>query len=328
MGQFSTFGSPHYISPLDVDERIGRALVKSIFLKFGALDAGTYADGAALRDAESRTLPDVARIGTSLAYITNIGKTVAWDVMDTRTDNGTTIFKPNDRQADQPGRWVAAPFRDWRGPFYYHGLEVVGLVDRAVPLEAKPNQPSLVTLAKGKTPAVFVCFLGKTDRTVESDEPGALVMATVNFLIKVITKNWRGSPSARYGSDVPEEADQDPGASRIIGLIEWLFRGSQGLFGEVPGGGYAGALGTTPTPWTDFCRTIIGNHTAAASFGNDYRLMDTLEISVRLATDRPNEIQDLTRLDAFRVQHQQPQAQGGPADIGPPVIIFARRSST
>ena len=30
------FGSAMYFSPIDVDERIGRALVRTIFLKYGA----------------------------------------------------------------------------------------------------------------------------------------------------------------------------------------------------------------------------------------------------------------------------------------------------
>jgi len=326
MSQFSQFGAPHYISPIDVDERIGRALVKSIFLKFGSLDAGSYENVPALRAAESRTLADVERIGTSLAYVRDIAHTYAWSPSENRPDNGVTVLLPDDRSPDSHGRWLAAPFRDWRGAYYFHGLEVVGLVDQAVPVEAKPNQPSLVTLAKGKTPAVFVSFTGKTDRTVMDQEPGSIVMATVNFLVRVISKNWRGSTAARYGSEIPEEEALDPGASKIIGYIEWLLRGSQGLFGEVPGGGYGGALNLSTSPWTDFCRVIIGNHQAAASFGNDQRLMDKLEISVRVATDRPNEIQDLQGLDAFSVQNQQPQDDGSVVDIAQPYILFARKT--
>ena len=318
------FGAPHYFSPIDVDKRIGRALVRMLFLKFGAVDAGDYADADALRAAESRTLADVETIATSLAHVVLLGRTYAWTVTDERADDGLNVIQPNDR-AGKPGRWVAAPFRDFRGPYHWHGLECVGLVDRAIPVESAPNQPSLITLCKGKTPSAFVCFTGKTDRECIDGEPGATMMQTLNFQIKVISKNWRGSPSARFGSEVPDEAALDPGASEIIGRIEWLLRGSQGLYGEVPGGGYAGALGLGTSPWTDYCRVTIGNHDAANSFGKDLRLMDVLNVSIRLATERPNEIEDLTTLQAFALRLQQPQDDGTqPVNIGDPSIIFAR----
>lgn len=319
-----TYGSPLYFSPIDVDERIGRALVRMIFLKYGALDAGEYADVVALRAATSRTLADVERIATSLAHVVNIGRTYAWSGSDTRPDDGQNVIQPDDR-ATSPGRWVSAPFPDHRGPYQWHGLECVGLVDRAVSLEERPKQISLLTLCKGKTPSVFVCFAGKTDRKVLDQEPGALLWTTLNYQIKVISKNWRGSPSARFGSEVPEEEALDPGASAIIGRIEWLLRGSQGLYGEVPGGGYTGALGLSTSPWSDSARVVIGNHEAASSFGNDQRLMDVLNVSVRLATDRPNEIEDLSTAQAFALQVQQPQDDGSAVDIGPPSILFARK---
>lgn len=323
------YGSPFYMSPIDVDERIGRALCKCIFLKFGALDAGSYADTGALRAATSRTLPDVETVATSLAHVQALGRTFAWSVTDTRADDGQLVIKPDDREPDQQGRWLAAPFPDWPGPFHWHGLEFVGLIDRAVPLESRGAQPSLLTLCKGKTPAVFVSFVGKTDRTVLDQEPGAILMTTLNFQIRIISKNWRGSPSARYGSEIPEEADLDPGASALAGRIEWLLRGSQGFYGEgVPGGGYTGAAGVSMSPWNDYCRILIGNHTTGASFGQDLRLMDTLEIGVRLAVDRPNEVQDLVQLRRFYVQQQQPQPDGSALSIGSPLVIFARQEAT
>ena len=318
-----SFGSALYFSPIDVDERIGRALVRTIFLKYGALDAGTYADAVALRAATSRTLSDVETIATSLAHVQSIGRTYAWSVTDARPDDGVTVIQPDDRPTSA-GRWVAAPFRDFRGPYFWHGLECVGLVDRAVPVEARPNQPSLITLCRGKTPSVFVCFTGKSKREPLDQEPGAIQMDTLNFQIKAISKNWRGSPSARFGSEIPEEEQLDPGASNIIGRIEWLLRGSQGLYGTVPGGGYAGALGLSTSPWTDFCRIAIGSHETAQSFGNDLRLMDVLNVSVTLATERPNEIEDLTGLQAIAMQLQQPQDDGSAVDIGSPSILFAR----
>lgn len=317
------YGSPLYFSPIDVDERIGRALVRMIFLKYGALDAGTYIDADALRAATSRTLADVETIATSLAHVTTLGRTYAWSVTSTLPDDGLNVIQPTDRPSGA-GRWISAPFRDFRGPYQWHGLECVGLVDSAVPVEAKPNQPSLITLCKGKTPSVFVCFTGKTDREICDGEPGATMFSTLNYQIKVISKNWRGSPSARFGSEIPEEAALDPGASEIIGRIEWLLRGSQGLYGEVPGGGYAGALRLATSPWGDACRVIIGNHETASSFGNDLRLMDVLNVSIKLATERPNEVEDLTTVQAFALQLTQPQDDGSAVDIGPPSILFAR----
>ncbi len=138
------YGSPLYFSPIDVDERIGRALVRMIFLKYGALDAGTYADADALRAAVSRTLSDVETIGTSLAHATALGRTYAWSVTSTLADDGLSVIQPNDRPTGA-GRWLSAPFRDFRGPYQWHGLECVGLVDRAVPVEGKPNQQTMNT---------------------------------------------------------------------------------------------------------------------------------------------------------------------------------------
>ena len=112
-----SFGSALYFSPIDVDERIGRALVRTIFLKYGALDAGTYADAVALRAATSRTLSDVETIATNLAHVQSIGRTYAWSVTDARPDDGVTVIQPDDRPTSA-GRWVAAPFRDFRGPYF------------------------------------------------------------------------------------------------------------------------------------------------------------------------------------------------------------------
>lgn len=69
---------------------------------------------------------------------------------------------------------------------------------------------------------------------------------------------------------------------------------------------------------------IIGNHETASSFGNDLRLMDVLNISIKLATERPNEVEDLTTVQAFALQLTQPQDDGSAVDIGPPSILFAR----
>ena len=74
----AVFGSALYFSPIDVDERIGRALVRTIFPSTARFDAGTYADAVALRAATSRTLSDVETIATSLAHVQSIGRTYAW----------------------------------------------------------------------------------------------------------------------------------------------------------------------------------------------------------------------------------------------------------
>ena len=130
----------------------------------------------------------------------------------------------------------------------------------------------------GKTPSVFVCFTGKSKREPLDQEPGAIQMDTLNFQIKAISKT--GAAVRRHGLGLRFPKEQpDPGASNIIGRIEWLLRGSQGLYGTVPGGGYAGALGLSTSPWTDFCRITIGSHETAQSFGNDLRLMDVLNVS-------------------------------------------------
>jgi len=317
--------APLVLSPIDVDERIGRALVSAIFLKYGSLDAGTYASAVEMRAAVSRNMQDTDELGTSLAYVQAIAQTYAWSPYDLRPDDGLQVLKPDDRDPDRHGRWVAAPFRDHRGAYYWHGLEVVGFVDKAIPLEAPRGRPSLLTLAKGKTPAVFVSFDGKDRPVVQDAEPGAILEHTLNFTLRVISKNWRGTPSARFGSGISEEAALDPGASAIVGRLEWLLRGSQGLYGAVPGGGYSGALGMDTSPWTDFCRVIIGAHSTSDTFGQDLRLMDSLAISVRVSTDRPSEIQDLNRRNAFAVQQTQVQSDGSACPIGPPQILFARK---
>ena len=57
---------------------------------------------------------------------------------------------------------------------------------------------------------------------------------------------------------------------------------------------------------------------------NDLRLMDVLNVSIKLATERPNEVEDLTTVQAFALQLTQPQDDGSAVDIGPPSILFAR----
>jgi hypothetical protein len=98
------FGAPHYFSPIDVDKRIGRALVRMLFLKFGAVDAGDYADADALRAAESRTLADVETIATSLAHVVLLGRTYAWTVTDERADDGLNVTPETLRALLDAGR--------------------------------------------------------------------------------------------------------------------------------------------------------------------------------------------------------------------------------
>ena len=58
-----------YSSPIDVDERIGRALVRTIFPSTARFDAGTYAGCGGAATATSRTMPsDVETIATSSAH--------------------------------------------------------------------------------------------------------------------------------------------------------------------------------------------------------------------------------------------------------------------
>ena len=318
------FGSPFYFSPIDVDERIGRALVRTIWLKYGMLGAGIYATVGDLRAADSRAMPTRGEIATELAYVQAVGHSWGWDCYSLRADDGVTILRPTDRAFDVPGRWVSAPFRDFRGPYYWHGLTCVGFVDRRIPLDAPSGQPSLLTLCKGHEPAVFVCFAGKAKPEVWDQEPGAGDFKTLRFDIKVISKNWRGSPAARFGSGIAEEAAKDPGTSEIIGRIEWLLRGSQGLYGTVPGGGYQGAASSQTSPWTDFCRISIEDHQTGESFGPDMRLMDTLSITIKLATERPNESEDLVAHERFLMQETQPQPDGSAIPIGEPYILISR----
>ena len=327
MSNIPPFGAPFYFSPIDVDERIGRALVRNIWLKFGLIGAGTYANVGDLRAAESRTMPDRGEIATELAYVNAVGDVYGWDYYSTAPDDGREVLRPDDRQPDQAGRWVRAPFRDFRGSYYWHGLNCVGFVDRRIPLRAPEDQPSLLTLCKGHEPAAFVCFAGKEPPEAWSMEPGESQKEALKFVIKVISKNWRGSPAARFGSGVPEEAALDPGASTIIGYIQWLLRGSQGFYGTVPGGGYRGDLNQATSPWVDSCRVEIGAHDCADTFGPDMRLMDTMDVTIHLETQRPNEEQDLIAHERFLMQETQPQPDGSAIPIGQPYIIYSRSQS-
>ena len=83
----------------------------------------------------------------------------------------------------------------------------------------------------GKTPSVFVCFTGKSKREpLDQGKPGAIQMDTLNFRDQGHLKNWRGSPSARFGSEIPEEGATRTQAHRTSsGASNGFLRGRRAI---------------------------------------------------------------------------------------------------
>lgn len=292
-----------YMSPRNVDRIVTVALARQLWLKYGARKISDQASIGDLRALPTRALDERDTICTELVYVRELQSTVRWSRYELRADDGEAVFRPADVDPALGGRWLAAPFRDFDRRFYLQHCQIVTPgVQLAVPPDSK--EPSLLGFCEGKLPAIFICLTGKTGEDVISQEPGALRMPWMNFTIKVVDRGLRGEPEARLGSPFPDEAAEEPGASAVVGDIEWYLRAHQNL-GGMPGVG----------------PIKIGEHSVAAGWGKDHRVMDTLQIQVRVQTEVPNIPQDLLEVRRLVVQPEELLEDLSQAPIGNPQIL-------
>lgn len=295
-----------YLSPIDAHEVIGRALLGALWQKFGALLEERPVDLVALRAIPSGALEDRGAICSDLAYVADKYMPYRWDRFETRPDDSDEVIRPLDVPASRGGRWLKAPFFDYPGRYYKHVFQYAGLVHNAVPLEQPaPNTPSLLSLCSGKTPALFLCPMGKEPFQQRDQQPGKLADDRFGFRVKVVSKNWRVESSAgRYGSPVEDE-DWEPGSAELLGRIEWFLRKHADGLGETMGVGVI----------------QIGQVRPEASWGGDMRVMDTMDLTVQATTEVFNEPQEVVQATRFITQFKQRLDDGSLVDIDQPSTV-------
>lgn len=291
-----------YLSPIDAHEVLGRALLTQLWQRFGALLEERPADLAALRAIPTGALEDRGSIASDLAYVADKYMPYRWDRFDGRPDDGDEVIRPLDVDQEQGGRWLKSPFFDYPGRYYCHVFQHAQMIHNAVPLaEATPGGPSLLSLCSGKTPAIFLCYMGKGPQQQRDQQPGKLADDRFEYRVKVITKNWRGEPAARFGSPVDDE-EWEPGSAELIGRVEWFLRKHADGLSETMGVGVI----------------QIGQVRPEASWGPDMRVMDTLDFTVQATTEVFNEPQEVVQALRFNVQTKQRLDDGTLVNIGQP----------
>lgn len=282
-----------YLSPRNADRTIALSLAVQLWLKYGergGRNLRDLPDVAALRAEPSRALDDQGIVTSELCYVASKGHRYRWSRFAALADDGDAVIQPADVVAGQAGRWLKAPFRDFERRWY---LKTVELCEDRIPFRSpedengQPIGPSLLQLCEGKLPAVFICFAGKDAPMEASQIPVAQDLRHLKFNIKALSANFRGQ-AGRLGSPDAAEAEADPGASAIIGDVEWYLRAYNNLNGTV-------GLG----------RMKIGEHRPVGQFGQEHVLMDMLPVRALVTIEVPNEPQDLIRPDVLHVQVQQ-----------------------
>lgn len=293
-----------YLSPIDAHEVLGRALLSQLWQKFGALLEERPQDIAALRAIPSGALEARGSIASELAYVADKYSPYRWDRFEARQDDGDEVIKPLDVDADLGGRWVKSPFFDYPGRYYCHVFQHAQMIHNSVPLDGQAHMPSLMSLCSGKTPALFLCYLGKAAQQMRDQQPGKIADDRFDYRIKVVTKNWRGEPAARFGSPVDDES-WEPGSAELLGRIEWFLRKHADGLSDTMGVGVI----------------QIGQVRSEASWGTDMRVMDTMDITIQATTEVFNEPQEVVQISRFIVQTQQRLDDGTLVPIDQPSMV-------
>lgn len=301
MTRLPSWGS--YLSPIDGPRAVATSLLRQLWQKLGHLTVPDQASVAALRAVPTIALEDRGSICSDLVYVLDTYRTFRWDRQSVAVDDGRLVVRPDDVPVSLGGRWLAADFKDWRGPFYCHAFQHAQYVADTIPLSAPDHMPSLLSLSAGKSPSIFVCYTGKSP-VLHDQEPGTLFNERYRYRLKVISANWRGEPAARFGSPVADEFANDPGAEEMMGRVEWFIRkNSDGLQRTM-------GVGTI----------AMGESRPVESWGADRRLMYVLDITVQVTTEVYNEAEELHQLVGAKVQFQQTPPTPA-ADIAPPSIV-------
>lgn len=176
------------------------------------------ADLAALRAVEMPYVSD-----RDLIYVQSIGKNYKWlDVKEEPDNNGSVIL---------PLSWTDSAGVVQRGRFIQiddDSLYAPRGFDQAIPISmiqtgyvrcvrtytGNPETRDAFDKIFGRRPAMLITFQG-AEKEQLSTAP-ALYRIEVLFKILCVSYTPRGQPAALYGSDMPEEAEGDPGLNQIL----------------------------------------------------------------------------------------------------------------
>lgn len=264
-----------YLDIRNLEEIVARALIYHFALAFQVRTS--YSSFDHLRSQASRYQDDH---GTAAPNLAQVGQdTFAWYRFDTRSDNNTTILRPNDLQVSEAGRWVKQILPHYvrcGTPKYFSWIE---FTDPQLSLEEMLNR------SRSQLPALFVSCLG--DELTNVSQTWAYHFYELRFRLRVLSANFRGGVAARFGSPEQEEKEQDPGTAKLLGWLRWY------LISENKLGNTIGISEVELRNWTpDISRAV------------ERIVSDSTEIIVRGSIHTPNEPCDLITPESLWLELQ------------------------
>lgn len=278
-----------YLSPRTAQAVLSRALVRQLGLKHRQRCA-TVPDLDNLRFVPTRALEARGSVVGDVAFVRSLDLSFEWDPFGRESNDPPRIVRPDDVPAAAPGRWRAAPFRDFHREFF---LRHVQLCHNGL------RTKDLLELCAGQLPALFVSFAGDGPEE-QSQIPGTLFWNNYSFRLRAISANWRGEPAAELGSPDEKELAEDPGADSILGRCSWFLSKYNDLNNTV-----------------GVSRIMIGSTRPVEAWGNERRLVSELSVMIHASLWVPNEPQDLVRPTRALVQRQVQDEQGAWQNLGP-----------
>jgi len=276
----------------NIDELTGRALMMHLTLAHRVCsqpDGATYyATEEDLRAQRSDVFDTSEDAAPALAQVGIAQDIWAWFRFSTEAP-GPRCIQPADVEAGAPGRWhkqtlpcVAACGTDR----YYQHIE---LVDSRLTIKDLWNR------CRGKTPACFISFEGM--EAVETSQTLAFYQLSLNYQVRVLSANFRGGVTARWEPARANEAQSDPGASRMIGdVCDYIVKDNN----------LSGTLGIK--------KIKIGSHRPAGMLSVERIICDALSLSMVCAVWTPS--MPCEFVAPWRIWMQLQDALGN--DAGPP----------
>lgn len=297
-------GVPNEGTFLDVrqaGEVWGRGIMQHLALAFRKRFA--FASIAELKAAPTTGLSDNDDAAPNLASVN--GATYSFVRFSSASPDDYDAVLPDDIEVTSTGRWLRTPLPYYANLVRNRYYEHVEYVDDRVQVFGPDKSGSLWDRCRGKTPALFVSCVG--DEAENTSQVFAWHWFTATFRLRVLSANWRGGVSARFGSyDLAEELG-DPGASRMIGDLRWYFISTNGVLTRVSDAGdvvqhRAGLLGLN--------EVRIGRRSLDED-RNERVISESLEIELRGSIWTPSEPGELLTPRAVFVQQY--------TDLGIPV---------
>jgi hypothetical protein len=163
--------------------------------------------------AALRGVPTLGAGGTNsvsafrAVYVTSLAKRVEWSIASSATDDGTTVFKPNDRASNLRGRWLIT-----------ESTETGGYLTAVNFWDGETSREQFQARISAARPSVAILW-EKSKNDPRSNIPGAIYDYTVEFTIWCIDENLRPRYEALFGSDLSSDSAH-PGVIAILGDVK------------------------------------------------------------------------------------------------------------